>query len=370
MPVLKATTQGVGTLFPPMSRTFYDAIEGPGLSPPAAAIHAAARRPATFWQRWWVKRLTPAGRLAVLLGLHREAFEAECALALERADFYWSEFYSLLPRLLSEDEPWRAIQAVGGEAAEPCAPDVLRGVVCAEIVVQAHRGFAATCADDTRIDWHLSRVLVVRKAAALTWEQERSLIALFAGRITRRLEANDVASAVTLATTLVGACPDDRQCQALRIHAEMAMAFRAESTPRLYDLGRAITSLEAWRGAFDDHPLLYESLGALYLARAVQLANTGSLADALVDVAKAEAAAPQLENLDKVARQAHKLMRDLQDLEIAGVCGSPDLRRCVAAVPARTDRTAAAPGKPRCPAAAFDREGRSDGRRGPHAEGL
>src|SRR5262245_19439957 len=120
-------------LFPDISDAFYDQPGDADVRPVVSAVLKASSRPFTLWQRLRARHLPGDGPVAALLRLHRAAFNSERAAFYDRADFYWSEFYRLLPGVWKNDAAWAALVQDSGETVR-LDPAAVRAAVASEII--------------------------------------------------------------------------------------------------------------------------------------------------------------------------------------------------------------------------------------------
>jgi hypothetical protein len=124
-------------LFPKIRDAFFDQAASAEVGPVVSAVLKTSSRPFTAWRRPRARRLPGDGPIALLLGLHRAAFDSERAAFYDRADSYWSEFYRLLPpsgRTTRHAPRWFTT------AARPSllSPPPVRAAVASDIIRDTH----------------------------------------------------------------------------------------------------------------------------------------------------------------------------------------------------------------------------------------
>jgi hypothetical protein len=256
----------------------------------------------------------------MLFSLHRSAYEAELGAAFDRADFYWSEFYSLLPGVWSNDQCWQAVASAGGASSDSSDVGRLRASFGREVVLDAHYAFHSALAGSEdapagRADWHLCHALKALAYCSISADEAKVFGNEAAARARQHLEAGDITAAQVISAVLIDRFRHDPQYQGLQIQVEFKRVINEDDgrpDVRARGVQTAIDRMTTWRELYEDHSGLYDALAVLYLTHAVASANAGSVSEALVDVARAEAANPELNGISEVKQKLTTLMRDLQ----------------------------------------------------------
>jgi tetratricopeptide (TPR) repeat protein len=296
-------------IFPPITPRLYGA-QGAGTQGPGAVLALATRRLA-WWQRFGGMGLDAAGRLARLLYLHREAFEAELAGDGPRADVLWDELRRWLVRIAGDNACWSALVALLGPAVDGSRPTAApaRARLVDELLIDTHlafwNGLAGGSAPElaSRAWTHLDRATVLLPWSGLGAQEREALgRAVATMRIEGLAAAGKWGDAAEAAGAALQQAPGDDAAQDryVELVAQAALASvaakpsNATAEADVAVLAQAIRRLDAFRSAHPENPVVFEALGSLALHLGSAQAWGGRLPEALESVERALAFDPSL----------------------------------------------------------------------------
>lgn len=303
----------------------------PAAGSPADALIAAASRPLRRWQRWTGASLDPASRLTRLLATYRAAVEAEVSGRITRADFFWRGVLDQLPRVI-EPEHWRTIaRTVCGANIPDDEIAELRIRLVTEVFLDTYTTFYAAYAQSEgrhhrafAHSAHIGSVLRIEPAAGTHAKQ--TFAPLLQAEIEKGGQAKDWHGALRAARTAMAYFPGE-----LQYEDSVAYAIHAQAIDRLSDsngerasrlnaavLMDAINEIHTITQQLPSNSIAFTVTASLLHMRAVQLANSGALSQALVDVEKASVYNPQEKGIDetraKLAELMQQRLKDVQDM--------------------------------------------------------
>jgi hypothetical protein len=312
-----------GRVFPVIRPAFYtDALSASDA--PGARLLALTSRPLSLKQRLLGWDLRPEDALARLFQFHRSAFDAESGRAFARSAFFWRLVHHTLSASWSDDALW---QAARDAISTPLSATAVRDAVLEEVVVDSHwafhaemQGAEASKAEDLQRGWQHLRFIwdLTARTQALSPQRQLALETATRREIQRLFQVEQWKPALEIAELLVSRSPRTEHQDLLGLavyYAGNAKLQANQASPshsaNAKALGRTAQQLEQLRVRFDRNALIYDLLARVYRQRAVSLANSGSVSEALVEIKKAPLYDPALD-VDELDKTLHGLMVDLQ----------------------------------------------------------
>lgn len=321
-------------IFPPVTPDLYTALHDDPATPDQQAARRVldlADRPFTWKQRYFRWGLDAGGRVGQLLLLHRLALSAELAARSRRADFFWRAAVAELGRLAGQEAVWREVarSVLPGTAdAVLSDPDELRRRLVREIFIDTHIGFfngrvklLDKLSPDDRASAHLAYIQEIVACARLDPGEANAVASTVAeARVELHEEAKHWAPALEEVTGLLARHPDnfDYQAKLAGLHFSKAVGELGDDPSEQAQLRdanlllHAINRLEEIRKQYPSNSAIFEYLARLHHLRAVKLSNGDHLSQGLLEIERALALDPSLEEAKKTREQIKELMKKLK----------------------------------------------------------
>jgi hypothetical protein len=321
-----------GRIFPVATPTLYaaDATATTESERAGQAVLALARGAFTRFARVAAVRLSPVRRLGRLLLVHRLALDAEVRQMPRRADFFWREAIRQLEALWRDDRAWSAV--IASHAIQPAAAgtamtaDRLQTALLRELFADTHWAFyqthhGADADPDNRGFVHLDYLLqLVTRTSALDAARMDALAHAMRGFAGTCLQHRRGQRAEQAAAVLIERFGDGEEHQNLLATAICRRAIdelkhgddEAAAKHNAEAMKAVAKRLETLRDRFGTNALLFDLLAGIHFRRAVALANSGQLADALVAIHKALAFDPALDGAGEARNKLIQMMNELR----------------------------------------------------------
>jgi hypothetical protein len=322
-------------LFPAISADLYYASpESGNLAPDQKAarhILSLSARKLTLGQRFWGWKLDAGGRLGRLLFFHRAAVEAEMAARVGHADFFWAKAHAELQRLWEQSEIWeegaRQVAAVPG-ARVLSDPLRLRDTLVKEVFVDTHCAFYnghLEGADELSV---VSRALAhfgfIKELLGYTGMTAGEVAPLLCPPLWVQMElyveAGKPAEALRLCETGLQRFPESEALQnrlfSLYMGESLGKLASKSSNPQHNIDALAGRIREAETSLFKRFPrnlTLFDLLGSLYYAYAVQLSNAEKFSEALAAAHRSLVYNPALKQADELLAELIGIMEKLRE---------------------------------------------------------
>lgn len=248
-----------------------------------------------------------------------DAVEAERQRRCRRADFFWRELHQAVR---TRPLQWDA-------SVDALDEDEARRRFVREVLIEIHCGFyngwverREPAKPDDRAFAHLDYVRKLHDASDLSDEQQAELLwPAWVARLNLWLEAGATTTARTKAEELLRELPGHTELLESLIGLHVAEVYsrlqNGESeTANKADaqtLERGLERIRALRREYPDHLGLYNAMGHFHHLRAVKLANTGELAQALEQVQRALTYDPSMKEAQESRQRLLELMQRLQE---------------------------------------------------------
>jgi hypothetical protein len=262
-------------------------------------------------------------RVGRMLLLHRLAFEAEQAGRWRRADFFWRETHNGFRRLWLLPKIWaRAATALG--ETEPSDGTTLRDRIGRELLIDTHEAFvngrlaaATPVRSGDRLFVHVGYLRdLLNLTEASPEERLKFLLPAIEAEIQARETEKSWDAAAVLAQELVELDYSDMSAQErlawIYFRRTVEDAPKGQELEHARKVNRSIEDLERLRRTGVDRSLYFDLIGRLYHLRAILLANSGQLPEALVEARKSQDFCPSLEVAGQSMQQLVDAMKALQ----------------------------------------------------------
>jgi hypothetical protein len=268
-------------------------------------------------------KLDPLHKVGRMLLLHRLAFEAEQAGKWHRADFFWRETLSGFRRLWLLPNIWARAAAALGET-EASDGTMLRDRITRELLIDTHEAFVnerlSAGTPVTSGDRLFVHVGYLRDLLNLTGASPEQRLKFLRSAIEAETQALEIEkswdAAAVLAQELV-----ELDCSDMSAQERLAWIYfrrAVEDAPKGQEIeharrvNRSIEDLERLRRTGVDRSLYFDLIGKLHHLRAILLANSGQLPEALVEARKSQDFCPSLEIAAQSLQQLIDAMKALQ----------------------------------------------------------
>lgn len=281
-------------------------------------------------------RLPQKDRATRLLRFIDLAARAEVRGSWRRADFFWRGAERQLRAL------WR----------RPGPDTLTRGLrtlltATHESYFAAHLSGVSKPAPDSRAFAHLDHVRKLASAPFPAEDAGERYAAMLESRLAACLQRGRTADTVAAADELVKRFPTARNqnLAVVTVHraADAALSHGSDAATWAFNarsLAVGIGRLEDLRRRYPDNADVYAALASLHRTRAVCLANSLDVAEALAEIEKARAHAPDDEQMATTAKELEELMtqrrRQLETI-LAEIGRTPNAELSVAGHQLRTD---------------------------------
>jgi hypothetical protein len=322
-------------VFPPIQLTLYetnpDLAELTPDQQAARKLLALANQNFTPWERLLGWKLDSTGQIGHLLLQHRLAMEAELAAKWERADFFWNQVQIELNALSRRDDIWQAlVLAVANEPGVAVMGNSiqLRQRLVDELLIDTHYAFYNGLAQQVeklslkdRAFVHIDYIQTLLNFSGRSQNELLSMLKLpWEQRLALYKEAKKWKEAIALCTERLKYSPNsiDYQNALVEVYfsATLAKLSNGKSQAKQLEDAKALQSgiegLEQFTKNYPHNLSAFESLGHLHHLRAIKLSNGTRLAEALVEVHKALAHNPYIEQALETRKELVRLMNQLQ----------------------------------------------------------
>lgn len=324
-------------VFPPIQLALYKTnpdLELAELTPDQQAARkllALANQNFTRWERLVGWKLDSTGQIGHLLLQHRLAMEAELATKWERADFFWNQVQIELNALSRRDDVWQAlVLAVANEPgiAVMGNPIQLRQRLVDELLIDTHYAFYNGLAQQVeklslkdRAFVHINYIQTLLNFSGRSRDELLSMLKLpWEQRLALYQEAKKWKEAIALCTDRLKYFPNsiDYQNALVEVYFSATLAnlhngqSEAEGLQDAKTLQRGIERLQQFSQDYPYNLSGFEFLGYLHHLRAIALGNGNRLSEALIEVQKAIAHNPYLEQALETRNQLIQAMQQLQ----------------------------------------------------------
>jgi hypothetical protein len=333
-PIARSTAKAE-RIFPSITNELYSLAETPGdlTADQKAALRLLELGNRKFGplQRLRNRELDGPGKISRLLFHHRMAMQYELEGQTQRADFFWRELQESIRPVYERSETWKAITETLADQ-EPLAilaePSELRQRLVAEVLIDTHCAFYNGRAKkpeelvlEDRAFGHFRYVASLLDLTGADFETRRALIVPPAELLLElSKEAKQWASAMQAGALLLKHFPDDARYQdemagVCFLSAVDKLSSGTDEWQSRSDAGKlreGINGLEKLLSAYPYNSTIYQMLGHLHHLRAVKLANSGDLSEALVSAQKAMTLHPS-EETEQTGQKLVTMMKDLQE---------------------------------------------------------
>jgi hypothetical protein len=322
-------------IFPPIDSELYNVNhELAELIPDqqvARKLLALAHQNFNRWQRLVGWNLDSTGQMGYLLLQHRLAMEAELAAQWERANFFWNQVQIQFKALSKRDDVWQAlVLAVANEPGVTVMgnPLQLRQRLVDELLIDTHYAFYQGLTQQVeklslqdRAFIHIDYIQKLLNFSARSQDELLSMLRLpWEQRLALYQEAKKWKEAVALCTERLKYFPNSIDYQNALVEAHFSAtsaqlhngSSEAEGLKDAKTLQRGIERLEKSSQDYPYNLSAFEFLGYLHHLRAIALGNGNCLSEALVEVQKAIAHNPYLEQAIETRNQLIQAMQQLQ----------------------------------------------------------
>ncbi len=322
-------------VFPPIEPDIYDlSHELAELTPDqrvARKLLALANQKFTIGERLAGWKLDSTSLVGRLLLQHRLAMEAELAAQWNRADFFWNQVQIEFNALSKRDDVWQSL--VLAVASEPGVvvmgePRQLRQRLVDELLIDTHFVFYEGLAKQVeklslkdRAFIHIDYIQKLLNFSARFQEELLSMLKLpWEQQLDLYKEAKKWKPAIELCTERLKHFP-----KSVNYQNELAEVYFSATLAKLNNgnseakqlkdaktLQGGIARLEKFSNDYPYNLIAFELLGHLHHLRAIKLGNGGRVAEALVEVQKAIAHNPYIEQASQTRSELVQMMNQLQ----------------------------------------------------------
>jgi len=316
-------------VFPPIGGDMYR-VPHAAHAPTQTATWALLRladESLSFTARYFDRNITPPQQVGRALSLHRDALAAELVGRCERADFFWRQLFAEVSRF--DTQAW----ATAGDAAalSPSTsnePDAVRKTLVRELFIETHLAFYRGYIAGTETLTLASRAFVHFRYATRWLDRadlsERELLPLLAAPsemvVALCTDAKDWSPAVDACELVLKHCPGSLRFQdrLSRLHWDRAMAgITTESGSAAPGSAKQLLAgIQNIEGLIKRYPYCsaaYDYAAHLYHIRAIRLANSGVISQALRDCEQALAYDSSFAEAHQTKALLIDLMKKLQE---------------------------------------------------------
>jgi tetratricopeptide (TPR) repeat protein len=284
----------------------------------------------TWKQRILGLGILAEGRLARLLILHRQAFDAELQGHHNRADFFWREFHTYLKKHWPDQTTWAVLFKIAKlPAGTACDnPEQFRERLLEEVFIDTHCAFYNGRIRDVEEVEPNDRAFVhadyITMLTDLAGYSDSLAIPLLGPPFRLRIQAYRAAkqwkNAIRICNQILARFPNSKEFQDALAGLYVESTFSGmkngksekESLADAKRLEIAIKRIELARRTYPFNVEFYRALGQCHYVRGIKLANGGRLSEALAAVRWAQKYDPYLNEAYKTEEQLVTMMNDLR----------------------------------------------------------
>lgn len=276
-------------------------------------------------------QLEPMGKLGRLLQMREQALEAERTGRWQRADYFWQAIQEELRQFNEDDGFWQGLfssLSYRGEDAPFTDPAELQQRLTAEVFIDTHCAlFNGHVQETTTLAWnsrafaHFDFVKGMLDMVALS-EEDLSGLLLTPSQSQAGLcqEAKQWEKGLEICEALLNYLPEHQSFQNLWVSFFLAQTLSQMRKGKSEKVGnrnaatlqRNIQQAHAKQRQFPYNLSILQLLGHLYHQLAINLANSGQLAESIVAAQKALTYYPTLEEAQKSRDSLIVMMQQLQ----------------------------------------------------------
>lgn len=317
--------------FPPINANLYDfSLTKQSELESAFTILKLAKQPFNHWQRWTGLSLDAKGKLGRLLWMHQSLIEEELNGHWQRANFYWREIVKTIKKMNGQKDIWKQLDKQFLLDADYLTdnPDGLRYRILVELLIDSNRALfnGRVSLSENKLPDDRALVFAERIKELLPLvemkESERWYVAdHFAEIIVETYrKKGKFQQAIKTCEEMVRKFPEQWKYQDILVSLETQSVLNdldnqenSDANARdAHSLYRACKALTRIAKDYPYNPTIYDSLGLLSQIRAVKLANSGDIAEALLAVEESLTYLPGSEQTLELREQLRSSMQALQ----------------------------------------------------------
>lgn len=308
----------------------------------AADLLLLAKLNLTKAQQFFAHKLSPKEHLSRLLIQHRLGLEAELSAQWQRADFYWQQVQNQLKALSKRKDLWQALAAEIAQkypnAQVLSDPINLQQRLVEELFIDTHCQFhnsltqlsqpLAAETKKSKAPWndrafvHIRYIEQLLPYSSLSPEHVQDFLSdSWQQQINLCRHAKDWTEAIKLCRHRLSYCssfvPFQSELAEIQANAVLSKLTNGESEKqRLKDikqLQRGVRQFEDLAKAYPHSPVMFDYLGNLHHLHAMQLGNSGFVAEGLVAVEKALIYTPRLQGALSTRNSLTQAMEQLNE---------------------------------------------------------